>query len=294
MERKNNLLGAAYAKKKNGQVYYRASITNQGRHISLGSFTKEADAHQAYIIASTILCGLHLEQDLGNKAVCLLSNTVRTTSGWRIDDYEQYGLPLSFEKWVMLLNLRDSGMYCRNPIYLQNRYFLYYIDRDTPLKFDAEDLFFYRKHKIMKRGGHLFVEEYGMQVGILSRYGVKNYAVAGRDYRFINGDNLDFRYRNIEVINRFHGVTQEIYKGKKVYIAKIHINGDMIVGRYDTELESAVAYNKAADLLRDKGVEKRFPLNYIEELDEIEYAATYVKIRISRKVREYINGHSIP
>ena len=29
----------------------------------------------------------------------------------------------------------------------------------------------------MKRGGHLFVAEYGMQTSVLSRYGIRSYAV---------------------------------------------------------------------------------------------------------------------
>lgn len=37
----------------------------------------------------------------------------------------------------------------------------------------------------MRRGGHLFVADYGMQVNILNRYGIKNYAVKDKDYIFV-------------------------------------------------------------------------------------------------------------
>ena len=71
---------------------------------------------------------------------------------------------------VMLINLRDTGIYCRNPIYLQRRFFDYYLDPDTVLRFDIEELFYYTNHKIQRRGGHLFVADYGMQVNSLSFY----------------------------------------------------------------------------------------------------------------------------
>ena len=40
--------GVFAAVKKDGSVYYRASITFRCKHISLGSFTSEAEAHGAY------------------------------------------------------------------------------------------------------------------------------------------------------------------------------------------------------------------------------------------------------
>ena len=86
------------------------------------------------------------------------------------------------------------------PIYLKNKYFLYYLSPSLCLKFDIDDLFYYSSKKIMCRGGRLFVNDYGMQCSILNRYGIKNYAVCGKDYHFINGDATDFRYENIEIL----------------------------------------------------------------------------------------------
>lgn len=257
------LPGVYKAVKKNGEVYYRSSVTFKSKHISLGSFPTESQANQAYLIASKIL--------RGNES---------------IEDYEDF-LPLSFDKWVVLINLRDNGIYIKNPIYLKEHYFIYYINKKIFFKFDTDDLFYYANHKIMKRGNHLFVSDYGMQVNILSRYGIKNYAVAGRDYRFVNGDHTDFRYENIEIINHYHGVIKSVKKGKPVYTAKIHIKGDYIIGRYSTEIEAAIAYNKAAKLLQEKGVSKNFPENYVKEVDEIEYARIYHGIRISKRLRNY-------
>lgn len=255
--------GVYQATKKNGETYYRSSITFQNKHISLGSFATEKNAHKSYVEATNIL--LH--------------------NRYSFDHYNSSKFTLPFEKWVVLLNYRDNKMYIKTPIYMKHRYFIYYISISELLKFDVDDLFYYSKHKIMKRGGHLFVSDYGMQVSILSRYGIKNFSVAGKDYRFVNGDNTDYRYGNIEIINHFHGVSQYIKNGIPSYETKIHVNGYLLVGRYPSEIEAAIAYNKAATSLNANGISKNFPQNYILELDEIAYAALYNKVRISKKVR---------
>ena len=259
------LPGVYQASMKNGITYYRSSVTYRGKHISLGSYPSEAAASQAYQLAGELL---------------------EAFPGVRIEDYPD-DCPISFHKWVVLINFRDNHIYFKNPIYLKKRYFFYYIDSNICLRFDAEDLFYYARHKIMKRGGHLFVSDYGMQVSILSRYGVKNYAVPGNDYVFVNGNDCDYSYHNIEVINQYHGVSRRLMKGRTCYLAKIHINGDYLIGRYPTETEAAIAYNKAALLLKNKGVIKNFPQNFIEGMDEITYASTFQKIRISKKLLSY-------
>ena len=40
--------GVFPATKKSGEVYYRASLTRHGKHISLGSYAVAEDAHRAY------------------------------------------------------------------------------------------------------------------------------------------------------------------------------------------------------------------------------------------------------
>lgn len=263
------LPGVFQATKKDGTLYYRASVTYHSRHISLGSYPEETPAHAAYLLACRLLFDKY----------CFAPDPIQ-----EIESYPELSLPLSFDKWVMLLNLRDHDMYCRNPIYLANRFFYYCLDSETLLKFDVDDLFFYMNHKIMRRGGHLFVADYGMQLNILSRYGIRSHAVPGRDYVFANNDSHDFRYSNIEIINRYHGVFRQIRKGQILYAVKIHLNGDILVGRYRSEIEAAVAYNKAADILRARGIEKNYPENYIESIDEVAYARYYNNARISRKL----------
>ncbi|NLZ82199.1 MAG: hypothetical protein GX915_00875, partial [Clostridiales bacterium] len=77
------------------------------------------------------------------------------------------------------------------------------------------------------------------------------------------------------------------------YLTKVHINGYYIIGRYHTEIEAAIAYNKAILLLTNKGFPKDFPMNYIEKLDEIAYASMFQKVRISKKFIEYVNSLDI-
>ena len=199
---------------------------------------------------------------------------------------------LSFEKIISLVNFRDNGMYIPTPIYLHKNYFSYYLDLHHELKFDIDDLFYYSSHKILKRQGHLYVNDYGMQITILNRYGIKNYGVRDRDYRFVNGDDHDLRYSNIEIINRYHGVFVFTKNEKTRYRVRLHINGNYTIGTYRSETQAAVAYNKAVDLARQHGICKNFPENYIEDLSARDYADIYTKAKISTNFLEYLKNLS--
>lgn len=264
--------GVYAAKKKDGTPYYRSSITFQNKHISLGSYSTESAAAQAYQLADAIL------HDPGHT----LTSYERFTDPAAARSQNAPSLP--FPKWVTLINFRDNGIYIKTPVYLRKNYFNYYFSPDDYYTFDIDDLFYYSTHSISRRGGHLFVSDYGMQVSILSRYGIKNYGVAGRDFHFVNGDSRDFRYENIEIINRYHGVFRKLHKGKTVYEARIHLRGEFIVGRYATETEAAIAYNKAASTLIRKGYDKCFPVNYLEELSSEEYKRYFRELEISKRI----------
>lgn len=265
MSQEKHLTGVYVAKKKNGDTYYRASLTYQRKHISLGSFPIAEEAHQAYLDASELITE--------GSSISLLQYNPNS--------------PLPFEKWVCLINFRDNGIYLGNPIYVRPRFFYYYFTLDHVLKFDLDDLFYYSSHKIMCRGNHYFVADYGMQVNIASRYNIKNYAVQGIDYLFINGDSTDFRRENIEILNCYHGVRKEMKNGRVVYNVRIHIRGYFRVGTYSTITEAAIAYNKAIDILRKKGVEKNYLTNYIDILTPREYAEIYSRLKISSGILNY-------
>lgn len=257
--------GVYTATKKNGEVYYRASLTYRRKHISLGSYDTPELAHLAY------LEGLRLLE----------------SSDLSLIQYRNIS-PLSFEKWVCLINFRDNNLYFSTPIYLRQRFFNYYLSSKHILKFDMDDLFYYASHKIMCRGNHYFVADYGMQVNIASRYGIKNYAVEGRDFRFLNGDHTDFRRENIEILNVYHGVSATTNKnGQQVYAARIHIKGNFLIGKYATEEEAAIAYNKAIDILSKNGVKKNYTPNYVTSVSPSQYAEIYSSLPISQKIIDY-------
>lgn len=258
-----NLPGVYAAKKKNNSIYYRASVTFRDRHISLGSYDRAEQAHLAY-----------------KEALALTGSSLLS-----LEDYTPHS-PLPFLKWVVLLNFRDNGLYFSMPVYLKKNYFLYYLEPFHALKFDIDDLFYYSSKKIMRRGGHLFVNDYGMQFNILNRYGIRNYSVPGRDYRFINGDSSDLRYENIQILNRFYGITRTPAKNgsSPLYKVRLHIRSSYVVGVYTKETEAAIAYNKAVDIVKKNGIDRNFPLNYIEGLSPAAYADLYSVLPVSEKI----------
>ena len=258
------LKGVYLARKKDNSIYYRASIIYRRKHISLGSFDTEDSANRAYEEADRLL---RSETDT-------------------IDSYENT-CALPFEKWVILLNFRDNGLYFATPIYVRGKFFYYYLSPSYVLKFDIDNLFFYSSHKIMKRGEHLFVADYGMQLNILNRHGIRSYSVPGRDYVFLNGDETDFRSANLKIINRYQGVLRIESKGRTRYKARINLPGYYIIGTYATEDEAAIAYNKAIDILRKNGVTRNYTPNYLEGLSPAVYADIYAHLKISDKIYNY-------
>lgn len=252
--------GVSLAAKKDGTPYYRASITYKNKHISLGSYTEQSQAQSAYNLAYEVLflCKYNYLDMPPNNA-------------------------LSFEKWIILHNFRDNGYYFKNPIYMHKYYFSYYIQPDIELEFDVDDLFYYAHHKIFKRDGYYFVNDFGTQTNIMLRYGIKNFAVLGKDYYFKDNNPLNLRYHNIVVVNRFIGVEKRTVKNKDVYVAKIHVRGNFIIGKYSTDIKAAVAYNKTVDFLKDI-VNKQYTKNYIHELTSSQYMEIYKSIKLPPKI----------
>ena len=62
--------GVFQAVKKDGTVYYRASFTFRSKHVSLGSFSDEATAHQAYLEALMITSDDKISLEIIN-IICL-------------------------------------------------------------------------------------------------------------------------------------------------------------------------------------------------------------------------------
>ncbi len=251
--------GVYPARKKDGSVHYRTSITFHGKHISLGSFPDPALAGRVYQEGKAVLAGSARPEDYPTAA------------------------SIPFDKWICLVNFRDNGVYFANPIYLRPRFFRYYLEPEDFFLFDIEDLFYYSSHRISRRGGHYFVADYGSQITLKSRYGIRPFAVFGRDYRFRNDDDHDYRYGNLEIINRYNGVRKISKNGRDQFKAVIHVNGDFVIGTYDTELEAAIAYNKAADQLIKLGSKKKYVQND-PECSPKDYSEIYVGVKISEKL----------
>ncbi|XME02928.1 hypothetical protein QYZ88_001755 [Lachnospiraceae bacterium C1.1] len=260
--------GIFTAKKKDGSLYYRASITFRNKHISLGSKDTEPRARRLYNEASRILY-----------------------SDLSIEDYIITSA-LAFSTWIILINFRDNGVYFRNPIYLKKNLFLYYISENIVFKFDKDDLFYYSEHAIQCRGGHYFCEDYGSQINLKSRYGIRPFAVENRDYRFLNGDNTDFRYENIEIINPYHGVERDDRKFPLRYKAHIHIRSNYSLGSYPNAETAAIAVNKAIDMLSKTDLKKKgMQSNFIDNLTASHYADIYSSIELPKRFLELINDH---
>jgi len=256
-----NMKGVQRAYTKDKSLYYKASITYKNKHISLGSYSNENDAHKAYLEAYNIV----------------FKNNYKL-----VDFCEDIKIP--FEKWVILHNFRDNNYYIHTPIYLYKSYFCYYLDEKTEFKFSTEDLFFYATHKIHFRNGYYYINDHGQQINILSRYNIKNYAVLGKDYYFKNGDTHDFRTLNLEVINKYNGVSRIIKNDKLLYTSKIFYNSSLLIGVYSTEIEAAIAYNKAIDLLNCYGIDKKSNKNYITNLSAYQYKQIYKATKISSNI----------
>ena len=260
----NKYKGVTTAKKKNGDIYYRSSMTIKSKHVSLGSFDDQKKAAKAY------------------KEACEIIRDKR----YELEDYNE-SFALDFEKFVVLMNYRNTGILFKTPIYLLRGYFFYYLSPDKRLIFDREDMFFYAEHKIQVRGGYYFICDYGSQYNILSRYGIKNYAKKGTDYVFSNHNEDDYRYENIRIINEYVGVTDISDGINKKYECVIHIRGNYLVGRYDDEITAAVAYNKAVDILAEKGICRKYSKNYIQSLSAAQYKELYDRITVSKKIVEF-------
>lgn len=251
--------GVYIDKLKNGKENFRASLTYKQKHISLGSYKTYDMANSAY-----------------NYAKELFLSTLS------IEDYPS-SCPLKFDKYVEIINLRDNKISFSTPVYLRRTYFSYFYSPDIEFKFDMDDLFYFSSHKIMKRGNHFFVSDYGSQLSINERFGIRAFSVVGKDHVFANEDIFDYRRSNVEIINPYFGVRKE----NNQYNVVIHVVGDMKVGSYETIEEAAIAYNKAADILKMKGVNKNFNTNYLADITNREYATIYSEITISENIINY-------
>lgn len=188
---------------------------------------------------------------------------------------------INFKKFISLCNLRDHNVYIKNPIDLHDTYFNYYLSKDIVFTFDIKDLLFFSAYKISKRGNYIYTQDSITQQSILSRFGIHPHSVYGVDYKLKNGNMYDFRRENLEIINPYKGVFHKSINNQSVYIAKIFINHDIIIGHYTSQLEAAIAYNKAIDVLFENGSQRDYIQNDIPYLTLTEYNQIYNQLTLS-------------
>lgn len=267
--------GAYFHRKTDGTVCYRSKISYNGKSIALGTFDTEKEAAEAYATAEK----LYHDRSIKVDELSLNRFVVKKGKG--------HYSALPADKVVSILNHRDNNIYIKTPIYLRKGYFSYYLKNGTELKFDTDDLFYFSSHRILNRGDSLYVNDFGTQYRLTSRYGIHNFSVPGRDFSFVNGDETDFRASNIIIINKYFGVFKKNDNGNTIYETRIHINGDFIVGIYNTQEIAAIAYNKAADYAISHGIQKKFPQNFVETVTASKYATVYTEIRLSKNYMDY-------
>lgn len=196
-----------------------------------------------------------------------------------LPSFEDY--QMDYKKVIVLCNLRDHKKYIRNPIYIYPEYFHYYLSKTCILTFDLKDLFYFSTYKIRQRGQYLYIQDSISQKSILSRFGILQHSVPGKDYIFKNKNCLDFRKENLQLINPYKGVRKRQRKGELFYTCTIYHDQNLTVGHYHSEIEAAIAYNKAIDLLLAQGIHKNFIPNTIPFLTQHEYTRIYDSIVLS-------------
>lgn len=260
---------------------YQAKISLDGRRISLGTFSSKQKEKKACDSAKQI----YFSNDITLDDALIM-----------FEEKGEEGLNISFDILISILNYRDNRIFIKTPIYIRLNYISYFLTPKVELKFDVDELFYYSSHKILTRGNSLhslYVNDFGIQERISERYGLHVFSVKDRDYKFLNGDETDFRSSNISIINRFVGVFKKYYeKNKFYYEVKIHINGEFIIGKFKDEIKAAIAYNKAADYANKKGLKKSFNQNYIEDISKDEYKKIYEDIKLPKSYMIYFNDSS--
>ncbi|OON96469.1 MAG: hypothetical protein ATN36_00750 [Epulopiscium sp. Nele67-Bin005] len=198
---------------------------------------------------------------------------------------------LPFNKVVILINFRDNGTYFNNPIYVRDNHFSYFINNEVELLFDMIHLFFFSTHKIYQRNQLFYTQHKFTQLSILNRLGIIPSSKVNKDYFFINGNIYDFRKDNLKIIKNYFGVSTLQKDEKTYYRTTISMPNTVVVGTYESEIQAAIAYNKALIFLKEKGVETKAKENNIPYLTKKEYDALYHQVELSPKFMPHQNNN---
>ncbi|MGL4345591.1 MAG: hypothetical protein ACRCTE_10360 [Cellulosilyticaceae bacterium] len=244
---------------KNNFTQYTVYYLYKSKKIYIGIYNSEIEAQEAYNYTNRVFReGISIE----------------TYSPGRI----------AFQKFITLVNFRDHGMFINHPIYVCSGYFKYFFSEEVYLILDLKDLFYFSTYKIYRRGHYLYTSSSHSQQSILTRFGITPKSTYGKDYMFVNGNRYDLRRENIIVLNHYHGVSCKIKDDKPLYTTRIYHEKNIVVGHYTSEIQAAIAYNKAAHILLERGVCRTYPLNTIPYLTQSEYDSLYVSLSLSPRL----------
>lgn len=204
-------------------------------------------------------------------------------SSFSIEDFTEDCL-IPFEKFITCINYRDTGIYIKTPIYIHKDHFKYYFAYNFYLLFDLKDLLYFSTNKIHKRGEYLYTYIGDHQESILKRFGFSKKMTYLTDYCFVNDNRYDFRRHNIKVINHYTGVFSEVKFNKPTFVTRIFTDKYIVVGHYETEVQAAIAYNRAVDLLKDSPFASKYQKNTFPFLTRHEYEQIYTNLLISKRL----------
>lgn len=250
-----------YPLDKSGTTFYRVYYFYKSKKIYVGLYETVEKAQKAYDYVDFIL-----KHDVF------------------VSDYED-GL-ISFSKFIVFINFRNSGMYISTPIFIYDNYFNYYVSKELFIILDLRDLLFFSTYKIFKRGNYLYTTIGYRQESILNRFGILPNSVLGKDYYFKNDNRYDLRRDNLVVVTHYTGVHLETKFNKPTYVTRIFTDRYIVVGHYESELLAAIAYNKALNLSISLGFNQHATSNNIPYLTKSEYQALYDRLTISPRIAD--------
>jgi hypothetical protein len=240
---------------------YRVYYLHRNKRIYIGLYDKEENAKKAYQLVDSLM---HNSQPI---------------SAFKPD-------LINFKKYVSLINFRDHSWYSTQPIYLYDTFFYYYFSPTCYLTLDKRDLLFFSTHTIGKKNNYIYIQYPFCKVSILDRFGLNTTCQYGKDYCFRNGNRLDFRRENLEILNIYKGVKKIDTSKNSHYVAQIYTDRPIIIGHYDSAISAAIAYNKAADYVEQLLPHKNYKRNDLSFLTQAEYDTLYNQLLISPRIAQ--------